>query len=307
MLRKILVGLDGSPVAETILDPVRALAERLAAEVVLLHVIHVPQTAGESKPGVALDEIVAQERARAETYLDAVARKIAAGGSSVRTATRVGQPATEIVRYAEGEKIALVALATHGRSAMQRWLHGSVADAVLHTTTTPLLLLRPREAGAPATRDIRRLLVPLDGSSVAEAALGVAEELARALAVPMVLLRAVEPGALAFADPMTTPYADFGPILAVLREDAERYLAKVATDLRAKGLTVETLACVDTAVGVITRQAAEGGTLLVLSTHGRTGWRALVLGSVARRVVLFASGPVLVVRPEPSPAQPRPS
>ena len=296
MLRRILVGLDGSPLAEAILDPVRTLARRLGAEIVLLHVIHVPETIRAAGAGPKLDDVVAQEQTRARAYLADVARKIGESGLSIASAISVGDAAAEIVRYAERQHVDLIALATHGRSGMQRWLHGSVADAVLHTAVTPLLMLRPSGARAVAP-GLRRLVVPLDGSPLAETALPVAEELARALAAPIVLLRVVEFFGLAFgSDPFGGAYVDFESILGLLRDDAERYLAGVAGRLREKGLTVETLSPIGIAVDTITAQARDHpGTVLVLSTHGRTGWRGLVLGSVARRVVPLATGPVLVV------------
>jgi nucleotide-binding universal stress UspA family protein len=299
MLRRILVGLDGSPLAETILDPVQALARRLGAEIVLLYVTHVPEKVPAAPLGPALDEIVAQDRERARAYLEGVARKVAEAGVAVRTAVCAGEAAAEIVRYAERERIDLIALATHGRSGMQRWLYGSVTDAVLHTTTTPLLLLRPTGVGARKPQELRRIVVPLDGSPLAEAVLPVAEELARALAAPIVLLRVVEFTGLAFGvEPFGSLYPDYQGIFDVLREAAERYLASVAADLRGKGLTVETRASVGSPVESITADASEHpGSVIVMSTHGRSGWRALMLGSVARRVVLLASAPVLVVRP----------
>jgi nucleotide-binding universal stress UspA family protein len=296
MLRRILVGLDGSPLAETILDPVRSLAGRLGAELVLLHVTHVPEDVRTASGDGDLDEMVMQERARARTYLEGVVQRI--GGRAVRTALSVGDAASEIVRSAERERIDLVALATHGRSGLQRWLYGSVADAVLHATTTPLLLLRPPATGA-APHALRRIVVPLDGSPLAEAALHVAAELGRALAVPLVLLRVIEFTRLAFAaDQFGSPYLDYKGILDVLRRDAEQYLARVAADVRAEGLVVEARTSIGVPADAITAHAREhAGSLVVLGTHGRTGWRALVLGSVARRVVLLAEAPVLVVRP----------
>jgi nucleotide-binding universal stress UspA family protein len=265
---------------------------------VLLHVTHLPETVRAAQPGRTLDEIIIQERQRAQTYLEGPARRIREAGLAVQTATRAGEAAAEIVHYAKSERIDLIALATHGRSGMQRWPHGSVADAVLHTTTTPLLLLRPTGAGAVPSLEIRRILVPLDGSPLAEAVLPVAEELARALAAPIILLRVVEFSALAFgAEPFGSPYLDYQSMFDVLREDAEQYLTKVAADLRGKGLTVETHASLGIPADAITAHGRkEPGSVIVMSTHGRSGWRALVLGSVARRVVLLASGPVLVVR-----------
>jgi nucleotide-binding universal stress UspA family protein len=302
MLRRILVGLDGSPLAETILDPVRVLARRLGAEVVLLHVTHVPEMVRAAQPGPTLDEVVAQERERAQTYLEGAARKLREPGLTVQTVAAAGEAAVEIVRWAERERIDLIALTTHGRSGMQRWLYGSVADAVLHTTRTPLLLLRPTGAGAAPSPEIRRIVVPLDGSPLAEAVLPVAEELSRALAAPIVLLRVVEFTAFAFGgEPFGSPYLDYQGIFDALREDAERYLDKLAADLRGKGLTIETRASIGIPAETITAQTREqAGSLIVMSTHGRSGWRALMLGSVARRVVPLASGPVLVIR-SPAP------
>jgi nucleotide-binding universal stress UspA family protein len=299
MLHRILVGLDASPLAETILEPVRVLAVRLGAEVVLLHVTHVPEMIRALEPVPGVDEVVAHEQSRAQAYLEGVARKLSAAGLAVQVALRVGEAAAEIVRYAALERIDLIALATHGRSGIQRWLYGSVADAVLHTTTTPLLLLRPTASGAPPPAEIRRLVVPLDGSKVAEAALPLAEELARTAALPIVLLRVVDVVGIAFpTDRSGAVTVDYARLLDVLQEDAEHYLGQLATDLRARGLIAETAVSIATPAEAIAAQVnGHPGSLLVLSTHGRTGWRAIVLGSMARRIIQLAAGPVLVVRP----------
>jgi nucleotide-binding universal stress UspA family protein len=306
-MRRILVGLDGSALAETILGAVRTLAERLRAEIVLLHVTVVPETARAAADDAetGLDDLVTQERRRADRYLEEVALKLRAAGGAVRTATVVGEPAPEIVRFAEREKVDLIALATHGRSGLGRWLHGSVADAVLHAATTPLLLLRPAadEGAAPM---VTRVVVPLDGSPLAEAALATAAPLARALGVPLLLLRIVEYTGLAFAaDPLGAVPLAYAPVLEALREGATRYLESRADELRAQGPAVEIRVLDGMAADAITGEIrALPGSLLVLSTHGRTGWRAVALGSVARRVVLVAAAPVLVVRSAPSSLAP---
>jgi nucleotide-binding universal stress UspA family protein len=299
-MKRILVGLDGSPLAETILPTLRDLARRTDAQVVLLHVVHIPKTVP-TEAGIALDEIVTQEQREAASYLRRLARELDAGGLTVRTAVVIGETAPEIVRFAERENIDLVALATHGRSGMQRWLHGSVADAVLHTITRPLLLLRPSlEAAAPAT--IRRLVVALDGSPLAEHALSPARDLARALAVPLVLLHVVDFLQPAFA---ADPYggANYQQLLTMVEAGAASYLGEVAARERAHGLTVETVQVTGAPAEVIAHYVrAHPDSLLVLGTHGRSGWRAAVIGSVARRVVLLAGGPVLLVRATPASA-----
>jgi nucleotide-binding universal stress UspA family protein len=303
--QRIVVGLDGSPLAEAILDPVRILAARLGGDVVLLHVACVPESVRAIAPraGVALDEVVAQERERAQRYLDGVAQPLRKAGISVRTVAVAGDPAAEIVRYAEREGIDLIALATHGRSGMQRWFYGSVTDAVLHTTTAPLLLIRPTDETVKPF-NVRRIVVGLDGSELAEAALPIAERFARRFAVPLVLVRVVESSMLAFAgDPFGGVYVDYQRLFEILRDGAEQYLDTRAAEIRGRGVTVETCVEAGTAAEALVAQSqAHAGTLLVLSTHGRSGWRAIALGSVARRVVLVAASPVLIVRP-PKPEQ----
>ena len=296
MLRRILVGLDGSPLAETVLDVVRMLALRLGAEVDLVHVTHVPVALG--GPERSLDAVLADEQARARTYLEGAAAKVASADVRVRTTALWGNAGKEIVDHAEREGADLIVLATHGRSGMQRWLYGSVADSVLHATRMPLLLLRPA-ADRRVPAEIPRVVVPLDGSALAETALPMAEELARALRVPISLVRVVEMLGLAFAgDPFGGAYVDYTPMLDEMRTAAQEYLDRIAAALRRKDLAVEARAVIGLPVETITGIAGEKpGTLVTLTTHGRTGWRALVLGSIARRVVLLAQGPVLVIRP----------
>jgi len=293
---RILVGLDGSAPAEAILPTVRALARRLGDEIVLLHVVHVPiavPTAG----GLTVDEIVAHEAARAGTYLRRIAGDLEEDGLSVRTTVAVGESVPEIVRAAEREHVDFMALATHGRSGVQHWLYGSVADGVLHAARYPLLLLRPGATSAP--KEFERIVVALDGSSLAEQALVVARDLARRLAIPLVLLRVVDPLPPAFAN---DPFAGgaYGQLLASLEADAAAYLEATAARERATGQRVEVSCQTGAPAEIIARHGdAHPHDLLVLGTHGRTGWRAAVLGSVARRVVLLASGPLLVIRATP--------
>ncbi len=296
-IQRFLVGLDGSALAESILPAVRGLAARLGAEIVLLHAVHVPESF-RAEADMTLDGVVEHERREADRHLRRVAHELGGTPVAVRTAVVIGEPAAEIVRCAEREHIDVVALATHGRSGVQRWLHGSVADAVLHTSTRPLLLLRPTDAAAAPVPDVRRLIVPLDGSPLAEEVLPVACELARRLAVPLELVRVVEVMSLAFAgDPYGGFSVDYPRVVKALEDGAASYLESVAARVREAG-TVETTVTTGVAAEALTRHAAaRPGCLVVIGSHGRSGWRAAVLGSVARRVVLLAAGPVLVLRP----------
>jgi Ala-tRNA(Pro) deacylase len=158
MFRRIVVPLDGSPLGETILLHIYRLAADTSLEVVLLAVARLPpatQMAGQlrdtamtqGEPRAYLDQIMAEEEHERRRYVEEKARQLAASGVAVQTRVRVGDPAPEIVRCAEEENADAIAMSTHGRTGLDRLLHGSVAEAVLRTARVPVLLYRP-EAGA---------------------------------------------------------------------------------------------------------------------------------------------------------------
>jgi nucleotide-binding universal stress UspA family protein len=286
MKHRILVGLDGSPMAETVLPFAALLARRLPAEMVLVHVTPMPDVGVRA----ALDEIADADRRRAEAYLRERAAELAGIETSILVV--LGDPASELVRTARLEEASLIALATHGRSGLGRWTHGSVADRVLHGTTTPLLLVRPDEAWTPAPREIRQVLVALDGSRTAEAALPLARSIARVFEAPITLLRAAEPMFYDFE------LGDAGQILDAVEEGARRYLDGVAARERRHGVSVHPVVRVGFAAETLAQWVAEHpGTLLVLTTHARAGLGVALLGSVARRVTQIVRAPLVVVPP----------
>ncbi|MBI2563022.1 MAG: universal stress protein, partial [candidate division NC10 bacterium] len=126
MFTRILVPLDGSPLAEAILPEVVDLARLHGAEILLLRVALV-----HALPGV--DQTEAQVRAveEAEGYLAEIERRIAAQGLPVRGAVRYGHAVEEILDHAESQRADLIAMSTHGRSGIQRFMLGSVAEAVV--------------------------------------------------------------------------------------------------------------------------------------------------------------------------------
>lgn len=141
--RRILVTLDGSPVAEQALLPATAIARALAAEMVLLRV-PIAQVSG-SLTGewyVPLEGTFDTANHIAEAYLERVAERLRTDGVKVSTAIRMGAVANVIVEYAEANHIDLIAMCTHGRTGMARWALGSVADRVLRARCLPLLLVR---------------------------------------------------------------------------------------------------------------------------------------------------------------------
>lgn len=134
MYRKILVPLDGSEIAENILPHVKDMALTHQAEVILLRVL--PAT------GV-LPSAAERELTEARNYLSAVEKRLQQEGVNVRFSVRHGEnAAAEITDYAEVNDVALIAMSTHGRGGVSRWIFGSVAEKVLQGTNKPILLVR---------------------------------------------------------------------------------------------------------------------------------------------------------------------
>jgi nucleotide-binding universal stress UspA family protein len=298
-MRRILAGLDGSPLAETILPFIETLAKMTGAEITLFHAVSLPASVPQLADYPSIDQVVRRARQLAEDYLHEQRHRSADTGVRTSVAVVLGDPAQEIVRYAEREGFDLVALATHGRSGVQRWAHGSVADRVLHTTTIPLLLIRPGDGWAAVPRGIQQIVVPLDGSPEAEASLRIAEPLASRCHLPLVLVRFVEPLMLDFAaDPSGVAYVDFQRITDGMLKTARDYQEGTASKLRQQGVSVSAeVSVAPPADGIATYTNAHPSSLVVLTTHGRSGWRRFLLGSVARRVVQTVAAPIVICPP----------
>jgi nucleotide-binding universal stress UspA family protein len=275
MYTRLLVPLDGSALAETALPYAEALAALTGGTLYLVRA---------APP---------DEQAAALAYLQQVAQRLQAQGMSVEPRVLTG-PAAEAIAYeALRCQADLMVLATHGRTGIARWVLGSVADALLHQIATPCLLVRPgqrRWEGRP-----RRVLVPLDGSELAERAL----EPATALAAPegeLLLYQVLPPAAATAADLEHDP--TWSEILEEIRAEVLRYLERVAERLRTAGYRVRTATDYGEPAACIADCARrEEADLIVLSSHGRSGLARWLLGSVADALVRRAPVPLLLLRP----------
>ncbi|MBS1251776.1 MAG: Universal stress protein F [Anaerolineales bacterium] len=294
MIKKILVPLDRSELAAQALPYAKLQSVKFGAEIMLLWVTEpLPAAVEANRAAAELHEV----EARAESYLEDVAKTLSGEGFCVEYCTCSGMPADSIITFADTENIDLIVMSTHGRSGLGRWVYGSVADKVLRAADVPVLLIRATEEAAAAARPAcKRLLVPLDGSELAEQALPYAELLAHAFGAEVILLQV----------PTLPPYVSLGPdatmlvpsLLSDAYAEADAYLANVERRLRAKGLSVHKAAVEPGAVAetIIDYTHEAGVDYIVMSTHGRSGLRRWVYGSVADRVLRGADAPVLLVR-----------
>lgn len=155
MYRNILVPLDGSELAESVLPHVEAIAKGCRVkEVDLLKVIPHLTTSymlRDQKYVEKIEEaVIGKERADTDTYLDKIRKGLEAKGLKVRTSVHVGDPATEIANHAETMGSDLIVIATHGRSGPSRWVYGSVAEKVLRASCVPVMMVRPPRCVAKA-------------------------------------------------------------------------------------------------------------------------------------------------------------
>lgn len=144
MYKKILVPLDGSPLAEAVLPHVQALAESLGAEIILLRVAVNPAAEfAFSDPSLASDVVDTME---AETldYIQSIRARLQRAGLRTSFLIREGSTAETILVVAEEIHADLIAMSTHGRSGVSRWLLGSIADRVVHHSPIPVFLIRPQ-------------------------------------------------------------------------------------------------------------------------------------------------------------------
>lgn len=297
MYECILVPLDGSDVAEAALG----LAELIPSRRVRLLQVepdrHGPMlvSAGEAERWRA----ARGEEARA--YLGRVGAPLRRQGRTVEEAFAFGDPADHII----ATEVDLIVMATHGRGAGGRSLYGSVADRVVRHARVPTLIVRGGEQPV-AVPPLARVLVPLDGSTSAAAALPVAAELADLIGLPLSLIRVVESDAV-----RATVQAGPAAATAAARRTAEdKRQAEEAIAAEVQRLRNRDLAAtsdVRTGIPAVEVLAAiRPGDLVVMTTHGRGGVRRWLLGSVAEKVVRLAPAPVLLVRPPRDPADAAP-
>jgi nucleotide-binding universal stress UspA family protein len=306
----ILVPLDGSELAEQALPLATALARASGAELHLMHV-YVPYAARTDIPGAVSHNADLEQRLEAHSteYLRAATERVAkelpghVHADPVRTRP-IRSPYSESVAVVDRLRRAaarlnpdLMVLATHARGGLGRAWLGSVADALIRRVNVPTLLIHPREDVPVPASTFKHILIPLDGSKLAEETILLAARMAALCNARITLLRVVIPR-LVVGQPSYVLQFDV-QLLEEYEREAERYLDSVAARL------LETVPKVDAIVvladntprAILDWAAEQGADLIAMSTHGRSGFRRFMLGSVADKIVRGAHVPVLLTRP----------
>jgi len=294
LYHKILVPLDGSTLAEQVLPHLQRLATPTDTTFVLVNVINSANYVATHSRYLPPDYFT-RLRASAEEYLAEQGRPLEEAGFRVETRVADGDAAGSILHVAATARADLIAMTTHGRSGFVRWALGSVAERIVSETALPVFLVR--EATALPGDKLRRILVPLDGSTLAEQALPTAAALAKASGAELLLLQVLQPLDDRNQEILFKDADEAQAAFAEWRTNAEAYLHQQAHPFQAAEMACRYQALLgDVAPTIIDTAADENVDLLVMSTHGRSGLRRWVYGSVANKVLRGVTCPLLLIR-----------
>jgi nucleotide-binding universal stress UspA family protein len=265
---RILVPLDGSSLAEGALSRPPGFLRAVAGEVVLLQAVGLPV-------GQRRDPRILQA---AEDYLRTIERVLSAQDVRARSLVTAGAPADAILEAADRERASMIVMSTHGRTGLEKWTLGSVAEKVARAARVPVAVIRAFAPGGG--RRVATIVVPQDGSDVALAAVPHAARIAKELGARIVLVHA-------FDDRRRKPEP----------EKPELPLERAAALLRTEGVEhALEFREGDAAHEVLEAAQALAADLIVMSTHGRTGPSRWVFGSVTEKVLRASPVPLVIVR-----------
>ena len=255
---QIIAATDGSDLSEVAVFGARQLADQLGLELRVIHGISRVES-----PDSAIVTAARRQASAANAQLDLIELE----------EHFLSHASTALAQHMDAMPGALLCLGSHGRGGARAAVLGSVATEVVHRIEGPLLVFGPN---ATAPDKYRRVVACTDGSSFASLAVDIAARFARDLDLPLWVVDAVEP------DQGDTPF-----------------VVALGHELAALGIKAnwDTLHSHRPGPAIVDFVDAEPGTISVLATHGRTGWRELLMGSVATNVVRHAKGPVLLARP----------
>src|SRR4030042_3822400 len=291
LFHKILVTLDGSELAEKALPYAKSIAKLKKSTLILF--------------AVSLKIFVDRRDRLFTSYLDVEAKKLSKEGIKAATATGYGDIAQQIVKYATGNNMELIVMATHGYSGAKKWMFGSITQKVLYATTIPVLLIKSKSP--EASEEFKKILVTVDGSPFAESTFPYIVELAKNTNIEILLLHVCEPPVVLSygANPINPKWKKYrDDMWKEVEKLSTIYLTKTISHLKRKRLKAKSMVVKaqtgDVAKVIMQISREENIDLIVTATQGRSGVPRMVYGSVANKIVENSSLPVLLIHPDPS-------
>lgn len=288
MVRIIMVPLDGSSLADHAIEPAAALAAHHGARLLFVTV---------NEQRAPTEELDRAERESLATHLAELRARTAEQWRIDVDATTLdadGRIAERLAKFALAQRVELIVMTTHGRGAAGRAWFGSVADHLIRAAHCPVLLIRRTSGESHA--GFRRILIPLDGTAEAEAALSDAR-IVESSGSELLLLRVIVP-VIAFGATSGRGMTLSGGVLETQRSEADRHVTSLAARLQAEGRSARGIAVTDTSPAAAILEAAEEQRpdVIVMAGSRRSGADRFLLGSVMDKVIRQATAPVLIRR-----------
>lgn len=308
MFRNILVPLDGSPASEQAARLAISLARNNATQITVMQAVSDSDALWgapyDAVVGGNAEELVQANVAEATAYLGKVAKMMLDAGVSNVTVKAQRGAAAETISALASNGYDLIVMNTHGRSGLARTVLGSVAMAVVRSSHLPVLLVNNIQAVkdyADSDYLLDNILVPLDGSPLAELALPTAVKLAQAnhgkLLLLKVLAEKAETEVYIAHEVGDNADGDSDYVLGNTELDDYRYLEDVADRCIPAGLAYITIACAGKPARDIVSSAIDHHCkLIAMTTHARAGIRRITEGSVTEAVIANSPIPVLALR-----------
>jgi nucleotide-binding universal stress UspA family protein len=308
MFAKILVALDRSSLAECVLPHAIALARCLDSQLILLHVLSMPDKQDRLR---AVDPLEWQlRRAEAESYLQGVSGRIREAGVSCEVRVNDGDAAEQIVDCARDNNVGLVLIASHGQSGLSDWNVSSVVQKVIVRASSSLMIVRAYHPAPPEISSLRyqRVLAPLDSSVRAECVLPLAASLTRVPDTQILLAHVVQRPPMPRRTPPSREDSDLADrIVERNRIEAQQYLDMVRTQLPPDSVATRLLISDHVAYALNDLADQEHVDLVLLSAHGHSGDMRWPYGSLVASFVAYGSSPLLIFQDSPldqaAPAQ----
>ena len=281
------------------------LATALKIPVDLLNVFDsVPPQFVDPEHGLFETQLTSNYRDNAVDYLEKTASSLKSSGVTISCEAHESNPADQIINQAETDSDTLIAMVTHGRSGLGRRVLGSVTDKVLHGASNPLLITHAQEEGqAPTEATLENLVVPLDGSALADKVLPHVTALSSAMGLNVILVRVTASADeyYFYVDISSAAGINTDRFYAYAQEaevPAARYLSQVKENLLKNGVksVKERVVSGNSAISILDLVQETPNCLVTLTTHGRSGVERWILGSVTDRLVRHSGQPVLVIR-----------
>ena len=302
MYQSILVPLDGSSASSQALPVASQIAARSGAHVHLL-MVHDPGQFINFVPGeVAIPmydaDDVSRRREESDRNIAIAVQSLVAGGVKADGRVVEGSVVESIVEYSNSVSADLTIMTTHGHTGFVRLQLGSVATNYVRSANGATLLVRITENDdAPSvSQSGGRLLCPLDGSDFAELIIPHAIALAESLELKMELLSVTRPGNIPMAPFGTASLLGDPRDVALQEEGREKYLERVV-ERCPQGTTTRVVSDMSAASAIVDIAREPNCSAIAIATHGRSGLKRLMLGSVADEVLRGATVPVLMFKP----------